>query len=160
MGKFYCAHCKTLLESEGEWYAHQAEVLGEQERRRKRGGVFVTIDGDEYWAPSVTEIKANNIRVLLKYYRYYGRRGLRPAAYIDPFWGRDAPSPKGGACHVILLAPDGNWSEGWSRCSRKDVFSKKKGYVLAVNAALSDLPGDLYTFDKSFIEALRQATSE
>ena len=151
MAKFYCAHCKTLLESMGEWYAHQAEALAVEDQRRARGGVFVPIDGDEYWAPTVEELRGNGIKIILKYYREYQK---------GRFWGPPPVKAKGGACHIILLAPDGNWSEGWSRCSRKDVFSKKKGYVLAVNAALSDLPGDLYTFDKSFTDALKNAVIE
>lgn len=153
-GKHWCRHCKTLLTSEDEWYRHQSLALEEETQKRGRGGISVTVDGDEYWAPSVEQLKENGFKVQIRYYRYRKRVN---------FFGQMVTGEvkaKGGACYVLLLAPDGNWAEGRSRCSKQDVFSKKAGYVLATCEALSQLPGELYTFDEDFVESLKTVVSE
>lgn len=143
-----------------EYDQHQKEVVEpELEARNARGGMWIKIDGEEYWAPTVEELKANGFKVQLRHHRYhavrynpaYARLGIK----VKEYWSH--PVTKGGYTSVLLLAPDGYWAEGYAHCSRKDTYSKKAGYVLAVNRALSELPGELYSFDKPFIDALKDA---
>jgi len=122
-----------------------------------RGGVWETIDGNEYWAPTVNELKDAGIRVKLKHIRVPKKGVVSFGGMLPPSFHRiKHVEPKGGSTYILLLAPDGHWAEGRARCSRKDSYSKRKGYILAVNEALSQLGGQLYSFDASFKEELRK----
>lgn len=118
--------------------------------------MFVTVDGQEYWGPTTREMQAEGFKVVIRHNRW--RRGVIRGFGRLGMYGSEI-TPKGGSTYVLILAPDGYWAEGIVKCSRKDVYSKKVGWVLAVNQALSQLPGQLYNFDKSFKEALKEITS-
>lgn len=150
----FCRHCDTTFESKEALKEHYFTVVAPQKaetakRRSGRGGIFVDVDGDEYWAPSVPELEAEGFKVLLRYIRRY-EQGFGLMRGLGVYMPGTRMAAKGGACHIILLAPDGHWAEGSSTCHHKDVYSKKVGYVLAVNHALSSLDGQLYSFDDGF----------
>lgn len=137
------------------------EVLPWVVEREKRGGVFVTVDGDEYWAPTVEQLQAAGIKVILKHYRMAEQRPPknRQDVLLYGLLGTRMAT-KGGKTEITLLAPDGYWSKGEARCSRKDAYSKKAGYVLAVNRALSELGGQFYAFEEWAATQIREAGVE
>lgn len=151
----FCHHCNTLMTPE-EYAIHRERVLLPLDGvRAARGGVFVSVGDDEYWAPTVEELKSEGFRIQIRYYRRWSVQSTGDKWYDRLAFASRRVLPKGGATHVLLLAPDGYWAEGFIRCHHKDVFSKKVGYVLAVNKALSELPGQLYNFDHALVEGLR-----
>jgi hypothetical protein len=133
----FCDHCTTMFELVAFEVHLREVVLPAKLAREARGGIFVMLDGTEYWAPTVQQLQAEGFKVVVRHNR------VRKAPWYPP-------SLKGGATYVLLLSPHGTWAEGRARCSRKDSYSKKTGYVLAVNRALAELPGPIYDFEKEF----------
>lgn len=143
-GKVFCYHCNQPV-TEEQYADHLAIFSAERKAREEMGGVYTWVDGQEVWAPTVEELRTQGFKVILRHFRYpqpdkpIMRSHLLRSIANGDLWSR-GPRPNGGRTTVLLLAPDGHWAEGKAICSKKDTYSKRGGYVLAVNRALSALP--------------------
>lgn len=94
----------------------------------------VAIDAKDYQVPTVEQLRAAGFVVMLRYRR---RRSLQLGR--EPFRFRYSVMPKGGITTILLLSPDGKWARGKAVCSPHDVFSRRAGYALAIDRALTQL---------------------
>jgi hypothetical protein len=106
--------------------------------------VVTTLDGVKSYhtAPTLELLREQGYRVIIQHRRYPSHKVWRtPSSLARLGIITKAPvNAKGGTTHVILLGPEGSgWSEGHAVCVAKDPYSKRIGYVLAVEKALEKL---------------------
>src|SRR5215510_2560867 len=133
-----------------EWYQVQKarleepapEVLGQAgQDESERDTLRVNVYGQLWQAPKPEALKAEGYEVRIHHARKY-----RPVPKVagerwwNDVWGKQKlRDERGGRTTVELLAPDGRWARGTVKCYREDRFSRRIGYVLAVNRALENL---------------------
>jgi hypothetical protein len=116
-----------------EWQQIQKEMTASPEPTPPEGYMQVKVDGVYHTAPTVETLKAQGYKVIINHKRY---RKSMPKSFRRLGY-RGEIKAKGGVTHVFLLQPEhGGWSEGRAVCVARDCFSRKVGYVLAVNKAL------------------------
>jgi len=128
-----------------EWAALQRERAQKPEPEPKGwyGSVKVNVYGVPWQAPSVEELKAEGYEVIIHHAHKYRRAPQETIRLLAYPWFKDMKhrDPRGGRTYVTLLHKDGMWARGQVKCWVGDIYSKRIGYVLAVNRALDQLNG-------------------
>lgn len=105
--------------------------------------ITITLDGVTYTAPSVDELRRAGCKLVIRHYRYVADQSRKAKPAIPTaWWARGNLHPHGGATYALILAPNGTYGSAYVRCSRKDTFVRRVGYVLAVSRALESMPAD------------------